>query len=342
MTQLRWLVGGLLAGWLLLWRRVGDRWGWLGMLNAWAEWGLLMLTALGGSALLRREGAQAAALLGVAAGVAHRLPSNPLLAAFALRTGRMREAVPALPSALPITLLTANLYKLNGDAAPHIALIRRHHPDILCFQELTPPLAAQLLDALGDAYPHRAWRPAPGAYGFGVLSRFPVEETGHWTEPGVRPWCQRVRVALPNAQPLEIYNVHLVAPTADSTLEQGMTWGFRVREEQVRLIHAEMAARGVPACLIGDCNFTDGSDAYRIALTQLGDVWQGAGQGSRWTWPTRGFPLDALPWGIPLLRLDYCFHTAALRPVAAQVLRERTGADHCPLLVTLAVPECYV
>lgn len=341
MTHLTWLVGGLLAGWLLLWRRVGDRWGWLGMLNAWAEWGLLVLTALGGVALLRRERGQAAALLGVAVSGVQRLPSNPLLAAFALASNGGREAAVAPLATFPVTLLTANLYKLNDEATPHIALIRCHHPDVLCFQELTPSLATQLLDALGEAYPYRAWRPAPGAYGFGVLSRFPVEETGHWTEPGVRPWCQRVRVALPNAHPIDLYNVHLVAPTADSTLEQGMTWGFRAREEQVRQIQAEISARAVPACLIGDCNFTDGSDAYRIALSQLGDAWQGAGRGPRWTWPTRGFPLDVLPWGIPLLRLDYCFHTDVLRPIAAQVLRERTGADHCPLLVTLAVPECY-
>ncbi len=322
-----WSLVGLLGAWLLLWRRVGDRWGWFGMLNAWMEWGVALLGGLGVLAALRRQGGRALLALSLAAAGAAWLP--PLLA---VRRGtRLGET----GGGASFTLFSANLYKLNASAAAHIALVRQQQPDLVCLHELQPALADEWVAALGDCYPHRALRPEVGAYGFGVLSRFPLEETGYWERPGVRPWAQRVRCTLPTGDQVELYNVHLVPPAADSTVEQGLTWGFRAREAQVRLMQEEIAGRGLPACVVGDHNFADTSDAYRMMCEHLRDGWAEAGQGVRWTWPTRAFPWESLPWNPRMLRLDYCFYNEPLRAERMRVLAERTGSDHCPLLVTL-------
>lgn len=342
MNRVMWLICGLISIWLALWRTIGDRWGWLGMLNAWAEWAVGALGLLAIGAALRRRWVHSAALLAfVAVGAEHYLSGIGLLRAPEAKEpakGKVKAKTTLNSDEPPtFTIFGANLYKDNHDAAPHIALIRKHQPDVICLQELTPELADQFLAALADKYRFRAWGPKEGAYGFGVLSRFPVEQTGHWEKPGVKPWGQRTRFTVPNGQVIDIYNVHLVAPTGHSTLAKGMTWGFRAREEQVLLMQQEIKAHNVPAFIIGDCNFSDSSDAYRMACDGLKDSWMTAGQGTRWTWPTRAFPLKSIPWTPRLLRLDYCFHNKQLAPQAMQVLTARTGSDHCPLVVTFTV-----
>lgn len=335
MTMLSWVIGTLLGGWLLLWRRVGDRWGWLAMLNAWAEWGMALLGGLAALAALRRRWWQGGAFLALLTAVQGKQPHLSLFAAFAARELEMRAEAPA--GAPHLTVFGANLFKKSPSAAAHVAMIREHRPDVVCLQELTPALAAELVEGLEARYPHRVWSPRPGAYGFGVLSRFPIEPVDEWSEPGVEPWCQRVRCTLPGGQTVDLYNVHLVPPTAKSTLERGARWGFRTREAQVEKIQAEIAAAGLPALVIGDHNFADSHDAYRIATRSLEDSWIAAGHGRGWSWPRRAFPVPEVPWNPPMLRLDYCFHNDALHPLDARLLTARTGSDHSPLLVHFAV-----
>jgi endonuclease/exonuclease/phosphatase (EEP) superfamily protein YafD len=333
-----WVVTAGAGAWLLLWRWLGDRCGWLGMVNAWAEWCVALLQGLGIVGLLRHRWAQSAAafgLLAVGATYRARLPLFSLLRPFPTESRDTKAEIPGGDSTL--TLFNANLLKKSRSASAHVGLIRQHQPDVVCFQELTPTLAEELVSALSDEYPHCAWRPRPDSYGLGVLSRFPLEETGYWETPGVEPWGQRVRCVLPGGQEAEIYNVHLAPPTAKSTLRKGMTWGFRTREEQVRVLQGEIEGRGLPACIVGDHNFTDSNDAYRVACERLEDAWTEVGRGRRWTWPARGFPSNYVPWAPRLLRLDYCFHNGKMKARAMEILTERTGSDHCPLLVTLAV-----
>ncbi len=314
------------------------------MLNAWAEWGgsaLGMLTLFG---VLRRDWEQSAAALALWAVGTARPPSSvarPILASVKGPT-QHAEGTDATEAEQAFKLFSANLYKRNRSAAQHLTMIREQQPDVICLQELGPDIAKELKDALGEQYPYQALRPRSGAYGFGVFSRFPIEENGHWERPGVKPWGQRVRCTLPEGEVIEVYNVHLVPPTAISTLRKGMTWGFRTREEQVRVMQQQIRGRALPACVVGDHNFADTSDAYRIAREEWNDAWQAVGQGIRWTWPTRDFPFSPIPWHPRMLRLDYCFYNDQLRATDMQILTRRTGSDHCPFVVTLLVDRCFV
>jgi endonuclease/exonuclease/phosphatase (EEP) superfamily protein YafD len=326
MAKIIWLISSLIAIWLGLWRRFGDRWGWLGMLNAWAEWGVITLGGLAVVATLQRKWGQTITLLALMGMSLGRHVGNGALKVPVLGNNKLK-----------VKVFSANLYKRNLSVAAHVKLIRQYKPDILCLQEFAPLFEEQVLAALGDEYPYHVLRAEAGAYGFGVLSRYPIAETGYWDEPGVRAWGQRVRCSLPTGQAIELYNVHLIPPSADSTFALGLTRSFRIREEQVRIMQEEIKARGLPACIIGDCNFADTSDAYAIACEQLEDSWLQAQQKIGWTWPTCDFPFDSQAWSPRLLRIDYCFHNQQLTTLDMKVLTDRTGSDHCPLLVSFSL-----
>jgi len=327
-TLFIYLLGATLAVWLFLWRRIGDKWGWLGLANAWAEWGVYLLAGVGITALLRKEKAAGVALLGTATLAA--LPQW-------MENGNTKVLPVTVAPQRTFTVFSANLFKRNPSMAQHIALIRKTSPDIICLQEFSPRFAQELLESVGHEYPYRALHPEKGSYGYGVVSRYPIEETGSWDRPGIKAWGQRVQVILPTEQAVELYNVHLFPPMADDAFLNGMTWSFRAREGQIEVMQKEIAERGLPALVIGDCNFNDTSDAYRHAIRTWTDSWRVAGHGSRYTWPTLAFPTKRIRYNPRMLRLDYCFHNEQLTTQAFQILTERTGSDHTPLLATLAL-----
>lgn len=333
MNYLLWILGVTLSAWLFLWRKAGDRWGELGMLNSWAEWGERLLWVVGILAVARKQRGAGLAIVGLALwsavtawekGLQEPLPVDPV----------KKDTVRAT-----FTVMSANLFKKSKSVARHIDLIRRYQPDVICFQELSPQFCDEFLTAVGNDYPYRVLRPEKGSYGAGVISKYPIEETGFWDKPGIKPWGQRVQLTLPDDVTVELYNVHLLPPTADYIEESGhgWTWSFRSREAQMTIMQEEIAARGQPAAILGDHNFSDTNDTYRIATRTLTDSWVVAGQGVRYTWPTQAFPTKRVLWQPRMLRIDYCFHNEKLATVDMKVLTERTGSDHTPLFVTLAV-----
>ena len=59
-----------------------------------------------------------------------------------------------------------------------VAFPRYRKPDVF-----SPTVLVALLAGLGTVYPYQALRPEKGSYGYGVLSRFPIRETGFWNRP---------------------------------------------------------------------------------------------------------------------------------------------------------------
>ena len=87
-----------------------------------------------------------------------------------------------------------------------------------------------------------------------------------------------------------------------------------------------------PHIVAGDFNLSDASLIYDEVAAQMHDAWRGAGVGAGRTWPVAeaiGLPRVIQPL---LLRIDYVWHSAALRPVAATV-GAPIGSDHLPVTV---------
>jgi endonuclease/exonuclease/phosphatase (EEP) superfamily protein YafD len=321
------LYAGAVAAWTLAWILCGDRWGGLGMANAWAFW-LLLTGAPAGAIRLWRQ--------------SRWLAGGWLIAGLALlarRYGWRRQpsAPPAFDEDAPgLRVLSFNLLMYDPAPSASIALLQRVTADLLLFQELSDAMANRL-DAEVPGYPYRHWHPRAGNRGgFGVASRIPFTVTGAWTSRHERQFA--LRVTLDGADgPLDIYNIHLLAPTGKDLARNGFDGNFRLRESQIEIILAEIASRGRPALAMGDHNLTEASDAYRRLSACLIDAWTQAGRGPGWTWPRSLYPVlrRHIPFW-PLLRLDYCFVSPPLAVRKMEVICERTGSDHCPIVVEVA------
>jgi endonuclease/exonuclease/phosphatase (EEP) superfamily protein YafD len=334
-------VAAWMAGWLVL----GD-WGIVGMANSWAFWLLSLALPLGAARLASRRSPLRTLLAAgwLAGGGALLLSRYPWLRRNSWRhepqAGRQRATLPDAPAdaaalgpaaVRELRLFSLNVLKENQNADAVLAAIRRALPDVVLVQELEPSMSRRLYAGLAEYnYCHWQCHYRPGG-GFGFFSRYPFEITGSWDWPATRPYAVRITVDLPGG-PVDLYNVHLLSIGPGALRKTGFTGNFRAREAQVDLLVREIAERGRPALALGDCNFTEGNAAYWQASARLQDAWLVAGHGAGWTWPRQGFP----PW-VPVLRLDYCFCTPDVRPAAMRVLRQRSGSDHCPIVVDVAL-----
>ena len=119
----------------------------------------------------RRELRWSALAMGAAALNAHALMSPSLPDAVA--------AVAARPDSVPVRLLLANLQYSNGAYAEFTRLVGDQRPDVIVVQEVTPAWAAALA-ALDKRYPARKLVAREGAFGIGILSRWPLHDVELW------------------------------------------------------------------------------------------------------------------------------------------------------------------
>ncbi len=336
LTRTRRLLTPALAAWTLLWLTLGDRTGFLALLNAFTFWGLL--SSLPGAIFSgpHRGGGWA------------RLAA--LLSLLGLTTRYRRILLPNPKSTIQnpksLRLLTFNLLKTDRDLAPVFAMLDREDPDIVCFQEVTPILAARLEAGLAQRYPFRHWQPyAPTRMGLGMAARLPFAITHLFAHPGLEPFALGALLITP-AGPLQIYTVQLVSPT-NEVRGLGLTPLLRLRTQQARRVFDALDASPHPALAVGDWNSAEGSDIYREAAGRFTDAWTTGGQPiwrgpSGWpgTWPTTANPFADIPIP-PLLRLDYCFLTPTLIATHVHVVRDRLGSDHCPVVIDFLATQQF-
>ncbi|MBX2998532.1 MAG: endonuclease/exonuclease/phosphatase family protein [Caldilineaceae bacterium] len=328
------LLAGGIASWLLLWRLLGDLNGWLALANAWVFWILLIGMPAGVAAFVRRSRWLA---LGWLIGLSAFFWKN-----FHRHLGwRTPPPMAGAPTADRLTIFSANMLNIPRDLTDAVETIRRLDADILLFQEAIDSHVNQLRPGLAAAYPYACWVPyLPTDMGLGVASRCPFAVTGFWQNVGLEPYALRISLALPGG-PLDIYCIHFISPNHEIR-RLGPTLLLHIREQQILTILGEIAPRDRPALVAGDWNSTEGADSYRWTSAQLTDGWLEGGAGPGWTWP-RTLKAEQPRSFVPLLRLDYLFHTGRTRGRAVTVesmqiiTAPRIGSDHCPLLAHVAV-----
>lgn len=122
-------------------------------------------------------------------------------------------------------------------------------------------------------------------------------------------------------------------PDADIGPEALLRYDESRRNSQIRRLLRILDEETAPFIVAGDFNMSDASLIYAELAGRMQDGWRGAGNGAGRTWPVA--QAIGLPRLIqPFLRIDYIWHSAALRATAAEV-GEAIGSDHLPLSVSL-------
>ena len=254
------------------------------------------------------------------------------LAAFAVEYGwcfwpngaiaRSSQPTPSL------RLMTWNLNFRNADTAAIAASIEAEQPDAVALQEVSLDVKAELPARLRDRYPYQQIIPAYAPIRFAELatfSRFPMEPLREAALNRV----QGVRLTVGDRQ-LTLYNVHLPVPHILS-LQLGpmpLPLGFEPAERQAgfeRLWQRLQQTDHHSTVMLGDFNSADRAANYRRLRRLLQDAFRDRGWGFGLTYPAQP-KVGPLPWD-PIVRIDYIFHGAGLRAIAART-GEGPGSDH--------------
>ncbi|MAS37178.1 MAG: hypothetical protein CL610_24470 [Anaerolineaceae bacterium] len=251
---------------------------------------------------------------------------------------------PAVRAAEARTLrvVTFNVLILTDEYATITDWLRTADADVVLLQEVDGQESTQIFDALSDLYPHTVDLEGTTVI---ALSRYPVVEQalvdlGSW-------YVDRFVLAIDGA-PVAVYNVHMHMPLLNEprfpfTVNNGMVqlalqYDETHRNQLIRRLLDLLAAEPLPYIVAGDFNTGDNTPIYGEMAALLHDSYREAGIGLGNTWPA-SIGDDEVPAMIPpMLRIDYVWHSADLRAVAAAVGPD-LSSDHLPVITTLAVRE---
>ena len=266
------------------------------------------LAALALAALGRR----AIALLALACALANGAYVAPYC-------GSLGSTAMAAGPASRVRLMLANVYLGNSDYDALVSAVHDESPDVLVLEEVTRPWWVHL-DALRAEYPYYNALPKRGGSGIVLFSRLPLDEVEILTfdEPAWPGMFARVEVG---GRPVSVLALHPPTPMRRDK--------FQARNLQVAAAAARLRATPGPKILVGDLNTTPWSPYFADLVRDAGldDPRLGSG-----IWPTWPMPMPAL-LRIPI---DHCLTSDDVRVESIRT-GGRTGSDHRPLVVDLAI-----
>jgi vancomycin resistance protein VanJ len=270
-----------------------------------------------------------------------RLALSAAAATFLLVYPPALNLAPPRESGAPtLRVLSWNMFVGGASSEAQRAAVEQYDPDVVLLQEaIWEALNAD--QALLERYPYQLLRPGETAYGLAILSRLPIREAGVPPALG-NPWDKErlvwARVEL-DGRLITIVNTHPIPPrTTEGACSPLRCYNTGPRDAQIsalRRIIEEIHQRNDDPLLVGgDMNVTEREPAYFELSAGLRDAHRAAGRGFGASW--RPVFLD-LPLGI--IRIDYLFSDARLRPVAFTTDCTLRGSDHCLLVGRFALEE---
>jgi endonuclease/exonuclease/phosphatase (EEP) superfamily protein YafD len=224
-----------------------------------------------------------------------------------------------------VRVFTANVRM--GDANPHSFVeSARRTADLVAVQELTPQETRRFSEAgLSEQFPYSVLKPAAGASGIGLWSRFPIEAVlqDHW--PGCAVVSARVRVPGLRTD-LTFASVHVIAPHP-KLFDQ---WHRGINSADVVMQWLAKSAGAGSVIVAGDFNSTPDMREYRELLSNgYRDGVEQSGAGFAPTYPGN----EPYP---PLITIDH----VVIRNATASSVKSVTvpGSDHRGLIATVQVP----
>jgi endonuclease/exonuclease/phosphatase (EEP) superfamily protein YafD len=308
---LRWGLAGALVAWTVV-RLLGFERGWpLVPLFAFTPWvvAVALLAAVAGAVLRHRLFTLvcAACALVLALAIAPRVIPN-----------RAPDDAPGVG----LCVLAVNVAGNPETAGGVRALIRRYEPDVLSVVEL-PPEVVRAYDAagIGELLPHQALEPRPGFSGTGLYARISLRPA---PGPAGTTFAIAAASAAPaGAAPLELYAVHIRAPTSPG---QTARWRRDLRA-------LPPTGEGGLRVLAGDFNATlDHHELRQVLSRGYRDAGEQAGNGLNMTWSTRRSPLP------PSVEIDHVLADRRVRVASARIVTI-PGSDHRGVLAELVLPD---
>jgi endonuclease/exonuclease/phosphatase (EEP) superfamily protein YafD len=174
-----------------------------------------------------------------------------------------------------LRVLASNLLYGQADPKAVVDLVREQRIDVLNLVELTPRAVDGLTAAgLFQALPYRVLHPAPGAFGSGIVSRFPLKEVNLTGDSAAKqPGAQ---ADLGDGVVAEIVAVHPISPDVDTP-----QW-----EREIKDLSRAAGEHGL-RILAGDFNATLDHAAFRTVLSRgYNDAAEERGAGLSPTWPS--------------------------------------------------------
>lgn len=159
-----------------------------------------------------------------------------------------------------------------------------------------------------------------GAYGEGILSRFPASATNSILPipmGGELRALLRIEHTFPNGQQIIFAGTHLCHQFSENKLAQTETICNIFNDSEI------------PVIIGGDFNFTPESESYKLIRTYFNDAAE-----------MKGNPQNTIPSDNPNTRIDYIFvsNKHNWKIIDVKVISSEVS-DHLPVLVTLELTE---
>jgi len=239
-------------------------------------------------------------------------------------------------------------------------LFKSESPDILCLQEYysgagkRANFADSICQKVGYKYRaieliHKENRGLP--YGMAIFSKYPIVKTHKLEFPNSKVnFCQSCDISI-GKDTIRVLNLHLESvkfgkedynfvseiantPAANDQLKKGsrsilnkMKSAYIKRAVQIEAVVEFIRSSPYPVLFCGDFNDTPVSYSYRQISNELDDAFVNAGKG-----------LGQTHTNLPLLRIDYIFHSKALQAVEQKTI-EKDYSDHFPVVARFILPQ---
>jgi endonuclease/exonuclease/phosphatase (EEP) superfamily protein YafD len=215
-----------------------------------------------------------------------------------------------------LRVLASNLFYGRADPKAVVDLVREQRIDVLNLVEMTPSAVDRLTAAgLFDLLPNRVLHPAPGAFGSGIASRFPLKEVNLTGDSAAKQ--PGAEADLGDGVVAEIVAVHPISPDVDTP-----QW-----EREIKDLSQPAGEHGL-RILAGDFNATLDHAAYRTILSRgYRDAAEERGEGLAPTWPS----------SLPVVTID---HVAVDNRAAVLDYRvfDVAGSDHRAVFAEVRLP----
>jgi vancomycin resistance protein VanJ len=332
LLSLSWFYMALLLAWLAGYIVIGDRLRYLGLINLLAVYLFIPLPVLLLAAIFFKR---------ASLGVGFSIGLMAFLFLWGLQFNPLRlRGVRETRSDSSLSIMTYNVLAWHSYTGPILEIVRHESPDVVFIQELNNNLARTLQTELIADYPYQILEPINNPRGIGVISRYPIHETGVQLHGA---WIGGPQVLSLdwNDMQITLVNIHMTSTTGIRSRAH-IERTFAQREDQARLLAEFVQGRG-PTILAGDANAAPQNDSYRILASELIDAWRVAGFGLGHTFPGSTIPGSDRPrlgnWYVPawLSRIDYIFHSSHFRAVEARTARVDGISDHRGVVAVLVV-----